>query len=259
MKASVNKAQRWAKMRAHTATHLLHFMLDQLLGSTKQAGSVVNDDYLRFDFAAKQALTYEQLQNIETTINNYILQALPVDTEEMSFEEASKTWAKAFFEDKYGDTVRVVSIRSPLTRGGAEWNEAEGFDLKSIELCGWTHVTNTADIWAFTITEQTSVASGIRRIVAVTWPKVARYNQDLRSQLLALSSRLDCQPKQLEEKLDKVLKELTHIKSDHESLQSQIVATHLEESQLQCTLPSAWSSWGEGMHHQYLWDTARTP
>jgi alanyl-tRNA synthetase len=120
MKAVVNTAQRRAKMRAHTATHLLHYLLDTTLGGTKQAGSLVDDDYLRFDFATKQALTDQQILDIETTINHIIIQSLPVMVKEMSYDEATKTGAKAFFEDKYGDLVRVVSIQSPLTRGGAE-------------------------------------------------------------------------------------------------------------------------------------------
>lgn len=91
MKALVNKVERKAKMRAHTATHLLHFMLGSLLGTTKQAGSLVDNDYLRFDFAAKQPLTDQQLHDIETRINTIITHALTVEVQEMSYTEAKKT------------------------------------------------------------------------------------------------------------------------------------------------------------------------
>ncbi len=211
MKLVVDPVQRHAKMRAHTATHLLHFALGELLGSTKQAGSLVDEDYLRFDFAAKQPLDLQQLQTIESKVNHRIRHARQVDVKEMSLVEATKTGAKAFFEDKYGDRVRVVSIVD------------NDISLSTIELCGGTHVPNTSEIGAFLITAQEAVASGIRRISAVTWPAVALHAQTLQNELLTLSTKLDCQPKQLQEKVDKLLKEFSHMQGDHQSLQAQIV------------------------------------
>jgi len=97
-------------MRAHTATHLLHAQLAAIFPQTKQAGSLVDEDYLRFDFYADTALTDQQITDIENHVNTHIAQALPVTIEEMSYNQAIEAGAKAFFEDKYGDTVRVVMI-----------------------------------------------------------------------------------------------------------------------------------------------------
>lgn len=237
MKLVVNKSQRQAKMRAHTATHLLHFALDKMLWGTKQAWSMVDDDYLRFDFASKDALSAQQLMELEYSINTWIKAWVEVHTQEMTIEEANKTWAKAFFEDKYGDMVRVVQI---------QWEVINDLDIQSIELCGGTHVANTGHIWVVKITNRSSVASGIRRIEAVTWTKVAEYSHTLESQISNISSLLDCQPAQLQEKLDKILKEKAHLESDHEALQGKIICTHLEEFHNQCELPAAWSAWGQG-------------
>lgn len=237
MKLVVNKQQRQAKMRAHTATHLLHYALDKMLGGTKQAGSQVDDDYLRFDFASKDALAPQQLAELEYSVNSWITIWAEVDTQEMSMDEASKTWAKAFFEDKYGDTVRVVRIH---------WEVEDDLDINSIELCGGTHVTNTSHIWGLKITNHSAVASGIRRIEAVSGTKVVEYSTTLESQISDLSTLLDCQPKQLQDKLEKVLKEYEHIQADHAWLQGKIICTHLEEFKNQCELPSAGSAWGKG-------------
>ncbi len=208
MKLIVDHIQRHAKMRAHTATHLMHFALGELLWSTKQAGSLVDEDYLRFDFAAKQPLTAQEIQTIESKVNHRIRNARDVNVKEMNHDEALKTWAKAFFEDKYGDVVRVVSVID------------NDISLSSVELCGWTHVKNTADIWAFLITGQEAVASGIRRLTAVTWPAVAVHAQTLSNELLSLSTKLDCQPKQLAEKIDKLIKEHAYLQWQYEGLQA---------------------------------------
>jgi alanyl-tRNA synthetase len=130
MQLSVDQAQRFAKMRAHTAAHLLHAELVKIFPATKQAGSFVDEDYLRFDFAADRALTPEEMAKIQSSINTIIYAALPVTTTETSFDEAVKLGAKAFFEDKYGDVVRLVKVDQDI----------------STELCGGTHVTNTKDI-----------------------------------------------------------------------------------------------------------------
>ena len=116
----------------------------------------MDEDFLRFDFAAKKPLNDETLRNIEQKINKRIFQALPVHIEEMSYDQAIQKGAKAFFEDKYGDIVRLVSI------------QGENTDLKSLELCGGTHVNNTKNIGSFTIISQEAVASGVRRISAIT-------------------------------------------------------------------------------------------
>lgn len=205
-------------MRAHTATHLLHQALNMLLWSTKQAWSLVDEDYLRFDFAANSPLNDNELSTLEQYINQRIRAAAPVETTEMSYDEATATGAKAFFEDKYGDVVRVVRIVH-------EWTT-----LHSIELCGGTHVHNTQDIGAFIILAQEAVASGIRRIVAVTWPAVADHAIEQRAYIAHLAQKLDCQPKQLEEKIDKLNKNTDELERKYEKLQTRYfmgILTHI--------------------------------
>ena len=110
MKLIVDHTQRYAKMRSHTATHLLHAQLAKIFPTTKQAGSMVDDDLVRFDFQADRLLTQEEIARIEKRINQLIYLAADVIVEEMPLKEATKLGAKAFFEDKYGDVVRVVRV-----------------------------------------------------------------------------------------------------------------------------------------------------
>lgn len=223
MKLVVDIQQRYAKMRAHTATHLLHAVLDEMLWGTKQAWSLVEQDYLRFDFAAKQPLTNDQLAQIDSKINHWIAHSLAVTTTECAYADAIKLWAKAFFEDKYGDVVRVVSMQDG------------DVSLTSIELCGGTHVSNTNHIGAFKIVEQEAVASGVRRITAVTGPKVAMHAHSLEKTLQEMALKLDCQPKQLAEKLEKILKTQTEHQSTIEQLTSQLLGAALGQLQAQKT------------------------
>ncbi len=213
----VDPKQRNAKMRAHTATHLLHFALDQILWWTKQAWSLVDDDILRFDFAAKDPLTQVQLTSIQTQVNNWIRWTYNVSVQELTLPEAKDLWAKAFFEDKYWDIVRVVSI---------QWKDQT--PLYSVELCWWTHVSSTNMIWAFAITSQEAVASWIRRITAVTWPWVSNYAQSCNETLIEIANKLSCQPKQTNEKIDKLIKELDESRSNYEALETSLIWASLQ-------------------------------
>ncbi|MEP6707461.1 MAG: alanine--tRNA ligase [Pyrinomonadaceae bacterium] len=154
--AQVDVEKRDATRRNHTATHLMHAALREVLGThVKQAGSVVASNYLRFDFTHYQPLTQSEIDEIERLVNHHILRNEPVETNEMAVEEAMRSGAMALFGEKYGEKVRVLSIK------GAE-------DIFSKELCGGTHVRATGDIGVFKITSDESIASGVRRIRAVT-------------------------------------------------------------------------------------------
>jgi alanyl-tRNA synthetase len=154
--AEVDVEKRDATRRNHTATHLMHAALREVLGThVKQAGSVVAPNYLRFDFSHYQPLTRTEIEEIENLVNYHILRNVPVQTVEMAIEEAMRSGAMALFGEKYGEKVRVLSIK------GAE-------DIFSRELCGGTHVRATGDIGLFKIVSDESIASGVRRIRAVT-------------------------------------------------------------------------------------------
>lgn len=212
MKLIVEQCQRYAKMRAHTATHLLHTELAKIFTTTKQAGSLVDEDYLRFDFNADRLLSSEEIHEIEKNINQMIYGAYVVEVKETSYDEAIKMWAKAFFEDKYGDTVRVVRV----------FNHSN--EIVSIELCGWTHVTNTKDLGCFAIIGQEAVASGVKRITAVVWPKVAMRLHEVQDILDTTVEKLWIKTHtQLADKLDKTLKEYDDMKANLEVLETNMI------------------------------------
>ena len=151
--AKVDQLRRGAIMRNHTAAHLLQAALRKVLGShVEQAGQLVNEHHVRFDFTHFSAMTPEELAQVELLVNEEILKAVPVTMVEMPIEEARQSGAMALFGEKYGDVVRVVSVE-------------DGF---SKEFCGGTHMDNTARLGLFKIVSESSVASGVRRIEGVT-------------------------------------------------------------------------------------------
>src|SRR5438477_152485 len=152
VEAVVNWGDRFPTMANHTATHLLHAALREVLGDhVKQAGSAVRPDKLRFDFTHEHALAPDERERVERLVNEKVFEAIPVRTFVTPLEEARKLGAMMLFGEKYGDEVRVVEI--------------DGF---SRELCGGTHVRSTAEIGPFVIVGEGSVGSGARRIEAVT-------------------------------------------------------------------------------------------
>lgn len=157
--AEVNRSVREATMRNHTAAHLLQAALRKILGThVEQAGQLVNSEAVRFDFTHFSALSADELRKVENTVNEVIMSAVPVVISEMPIDEAKKLGAMALFGEKYGDIVRVV--------------KADDF---SVEFCGGTHVKNTGSIGLFKIVSESSVASGVRRIEAVTGNNVMKY------------------------------------------------------------------------------------
>lgn len=163
--AQVDVFKRDATRRNHTATHLVHAALKEVLGThVKQAGSVVAPNYLRFDFTHYQPISPDEIREIEDLVNRYILQNEPVTTNVMAIEEAMRSGAVALFGEKYGANVRVLSV------GGGEFSR---------ELCGGTHVRATGDIGSFKIMSDEAIASGVRRIRAITgFDAFERFRED---------------------------------------------------------------------------------
>ena len=173
----VNYDRRQNIRKNHTATHLMHKALKLVLGDhVQQAGSLVNDDYLRFDLTHFEKITQDQIIEIEKIVNKEILLNNKLDESVKSFNEAKKEGAIAMFGEKYGDEVRVISISD-----------------FSKELCGGTHVDRTGDIGLFKIKEEASLASGVRRIVALTGPKAIELIQNQSLLINAIQSQLNCE------------------------------------------------------------------
>ncbi len=157
-KASIDVDRRWAIMRNHTAAHLLQAALRKVLGNhVEQAGQLVNENAVRFDFTHFSAMTAHEISEVEAIVNKNIFDAIPVVTKEMPIDEAKKMGAMALFGEKYGDVVRVVNAENTST-----------------ELCGGTHVDNTSKLGLFKIRSESSVAAGVRRIEAFTGDGVLR-------------------------------------------------------------------------------------
>jgi alanyl-tRNA synthetase len=205
MVATVDVEKRDATRRNHTATHLVHAALREVLGThVKQGGSVVAPAYLRFDFTHYQPLTATEITEIEDLVNRYILKNEPVNTNVMAIEEAMRGGAMALFGEKYGADVRVLSI---------------GDGVFSKELCGGTHVRATGDIGSFKITSDEAIASGVRRVRAITgFDAFERFREDERlieASLGALNTQRDNLPNaiaRLQEELKKTRKEMDELK-----------------------------------------------
>lgn len=205
---SVDAVRRSEIAKNHTATHLLHKALKEILGShVQQAGSSVGADRLRFDFNHYEGLTEEEISSVERMVNMEIGMALPVSIENMSMEQAKAKGATALFGDKYGDNVRVVSVGD-----------------FSMELCGGTHVDNISKIGLFKITSEAGVAAGVRRIEAQTGFKAYETVNSMEKLIDKVAKTLKTDAGKLEERAEKVVDEMKELSKELEILKSKVAA-----------------------------------
>jgi len=198
--AAIDTDRRKAIGRAHSATHLLDAALQKVLGDhVHQAGSLVEPDRLRFDFTHFSAITPAELSEIDRLVNNQILAGLPVVTQELPIEEAKKLGATAIFGEKYGKTVRVVSM-------------GEGEETVSMEFCGGTHLDNTAKVGPFRIKSEAGIASGVRRIEATVGKaslEVMSCNQEL---LFRVAEMMKASPADLAARAEQMMSEMRELR-----------------------------------------------
>ncbi len=209
----VDGKNRMATARNHSATHLLQKALRDVLGThVEQAGSFVSSDRLRFDFSHFQAMSAEEVKKVEQEVNEKILEALPVVTNVMSMEEARKTGAMALFGEKYGSEVRVVSMG--------------GF---SVELCGGTHVANTALIGSIKILSESGIAAGVRRIEAVTGEGALKYYSHQEQQLTLAAEILKTQKDRVPDVVKNLQQQVKDLSKELAALQQQMAASKADD------------------------------
>ena len=202
----VDEKNRQLTSKNHSATHVLQKALRMVLGShVEQAGSYVSKDRLRFDFTHFQAMTKEELAKVEEIVNDQIAAALPVVTKETTIDEAKKMGAMALFGEKYGSTVRVVCMGD-----------------FSLELCGGTHVSNTAAINCFKIISESGIAAGVRRIEALTSEGLIHYYEKLSADLVEASAAAKTTPDKLTERIETMQGEIKALQSENEKLKNQM-------------------------------------
>ena len=217
IKMSVEKEKRSAIAIHHSSTHLVHAALRAVLGDhVQQKGSLVDENKLRFDFSHTKPLTKEEITKIEDIVNKEALKNLEVKTELMKLDDALKSGAMALFGEKYDDDVRVLTM---------------GENSYSVELCGGTHVNRTGDIGFFVITNQSSVASGIRRIEALAGSKSIEHVKKLREVNLSLQNSLNVSADELQEKVNSLIEENKKLKksSKSKSAKKSVISSEMHE------------------------------
>ena len=212
VKAEIDAVRRARTERNHSATHLMHKALREVLGShVQQKGSLVDADKTRFDFAHNSPMTDEQIRQVEAIVNAEVLANAPGIVRVMPFEEAVKGGAMALFGEKYGDEVRVLDL---------------GF---SRELCGGTHVHRTGDIGLFKIVMEGGVAAGIRRVEAITGDNAVRFVQDLDARINAAAAVLKAQPSELTQRIVQVQDQVKSLEKELSALKSKMASSQGDE------------------------------
>ena len=208
----VDEERRKAISRAHSATHLLQSALRMVLGDhVHQAGSLVEPDHLRFDFTHFSALTAEEISEVNTIMADMILDGAEITTRVMPYDEAKKLGAMALFGEKYGDTVRVVEMGD-----------------YSREFCGGTHLDNTAKVGMFVITSEGSVASGVRRIEAITGREVIAKYVSMSATLNKVADKLKVRPVEIMSRVESNLSEIHELKQNIDRLKDQLMSGQAE-------------------------------
>jgi len=213
VKMEIDADRRKDIQRNHTATHILHKVLRENLGThVEQSGSLVDDEKLRFDFSHYEAIEPEMIEKIEKAVNDIILSNLKVKIDFENIEDAKKRGAMALFSDKYGDVVRVVEI-----------------DGYSIELCGGAHVKSTGEIGLFNIESESGIASGTRRITATTGHASLKYVNKLEEKLSKVAGMLKTDGKNVVDVVEKYIAEAKNIVKEYEQLQTKLVKYEINE------------------------------
>ena len=213
VKMKIDADRRKDIQRNHTATHILHKVLRENLGThVEQSGSLVDDEKLRFDFSHYEAIEPEMIEKIEKAVNDIILSNLKVKIDFENIEDAKKRGAMALFSDKYGDVVRVVEI-----------------DGYSIELCGGAHVKSTGEIGLFNIESESGIASGTRRITATTGHASLKYVNNLEEKLSKVAGMLKTDGKNVVDVVEKYIAEAKNIVKEYEQLQTKLVKYEINE------------------------------
>lgn len=210
VRGEVDASLRSATIRNHSATHLLHKALRMVLGDhVQQKGSLVNAERLRFDFSHFEPLSADQLAEVERLVNEQILANAPTYVEQMSLEQAKAKGAAALFEAKYAENVRVLTIG------------ADGF---SIELCGGTHVARSGDIGCCHIVSEVGIASGVRRIEAITGENALAYFREQEARVQRLGDRLKTKPEQVEARVESLVERNRSLEKELEQLKAKLAS-----------------------------------
>lgn len=219
--AAVAPAVRQATMLNHSATHLMHAALRQVLGEhVTQKGSLVHPDYLRFDFSHTKALSDSELEQIEDLVNGQILANVEVSKQAMSIDKARKLGAMALFGEKYGDVVRVISMGNNKVNNRIKSTP----EVFSIELCGGTHVQRTGDIGLFRIVQESGIAAGVRRIEAVTGTRAFERVREQEKRLQNLAALVKAAPDAVVDKVQQLVATNRALEKELQQLKGKIAA-----------------------------------